>query len=246
MVLRADALNKSFGALTVTRDISLAVAPGARHALIGPNGAGKTTLFNLLTGELAPDSGRVSLDGRDVTARPPDRRARAGLARSYQRNNLFESMTVRDNLITALIAARGLGRVFWRPLRARSGLDRDAARLAEKTGVAGALDEPARTLSYGMQRQLEVGLALASDPKVLLLDEPTSGMSPEETEAMRRLIAGLPADLAVLIIEHDIDLVLGLADRVTVLDYGTVLFEGTPDEVRDSEAVRQRYLGEEP
>ena len=242
-MLRADALNKSFGALTVTRDISLAVAPGARHALIGPNGAGKTTLFNLLTGELAPDSGRVSLDGRDVTRQPPDRRARAGLARSYQRNNLFESMTVRDNLITALIAARGLGRVFWRPL---GGLDRDAAGLAEKTGVAGALDEPARTLSYGMQRQLEVGLALASDPKVLLLDEPTSGMSPEETEAMRRLIAGLPADLAVLIIEHDIDLVLGLADRVTVLDYGTVLFEGTPDEVRASQAVRQRYLGEEP
>ena len=243
MVLRADALNKSFGALTVTRDVSLAVAPGARHALIGPNGAGKTTLFNLFTGELAPDSGRVSLDGRDVTAQPPDRRARAGLARSYQRNNLFESMTVRDNLITALIAARGLGRVFWRPL---GGLDRDAGGLAEKVGVAAALDEPARTLSYGMQRQLEVGLALASDPKVLLLDEPTSGMSPEETEAMRRLIAGLPADLAVLIIEHDIDLVLGLADRVTVLDYGTVLFEGTPDEVRASEAVRRRYLGEEP
>jgi branched-chain amino acid transport system ATP-binding protein len=242
-VLRADALNKSFGALTVSRDISLTVAPGARHALIGPNGAGKTTLFNLLTGELAPDSGRVSLDGRDVTPQPPDRRARAGLARSYQRNNLFESMTVRDNLITALIAARGLGRVFWRPL---GGLDRDAALLAEKTGVAGALDEPARTLSYGMQRQLEVGLALASDPKVLLLDEPTSGMSPEETETMRGLIAGLPADLAVLIIEHDIDLVLGLADRVTVLDYGTVLFEGTPDEVRASQTVRQRYLGEEP
>jgi branched-chain amino acid transport system ATP-binding protein len=242
-VLRAEGLFKSFGSLAVARNVSLALERGARHALIGPNGAGKTTLFNMLSGETRPDAGRVYFGSRDITAEPPDARARSGIARSFQRNSLFDDMTARDNLVCAALLARGLGGIFWRNLRDFPEVYEKADDIAALVGLSDSADRPARSLAYGLQRQLEVGLALALDPVVLLLDEPTAGMSPEETRAMRALLAGLPGELTLLVVEHDMDVVFDIAERITVLDAGTVLFEGTPAEVRASPEVRARYLG---
>jgi branched-chain amino acid transport system ATP-binding protein len=243
-MLEALGLVKSFGALEVTREVSLNLPAGARHAVVGPNGSGKTTLFNLLAGELKPDAGRVLLAARDVTRLPPDGRARLGLARSFQRNNLFPDLSVRDNLALALTIARGQGAVFWRRFARLPGLAGAVDALARRLRLEEVLERPARGLAYGTQRQLELGLALAGAPKVLLLDEPTAGMSAEETAAMTALIAGLPRDIALLIVEHDMEVVFGIAERVIVLDYGRVLIEGTPAEVRASDEVRRRYFGE--
>jgi branched-chain amino acid transport system ATP-binding protein len=243
-MLEARELAKSFGALEVTRAVSLRLPAGARHAVVGPNGSGKTTLFNLLAGELRPDAGSVLLAGRDVTRLPPDARARLGLARSFQRNNLFPDLSVRDSLALALTIARGQGAVFWRRFARLPGLAGAVDALARQLQLEDVLDRSARSLAYGTQRQLELGLALAVAPKVLLLDEPTAGMSAEETAAMTALIAGLPRDIALLIVEHDMEVVFEIAERIIVLDYGRVLIEGTPAEVRASETVRQRYFGE--
>ncbi len=243
-MLRADGLQKRYGALVVTRNVSIALEAGERRALIGPNGAGKTTLFDLLTGELRPDAGRISFASRDITGDGPDARARAGLARSFQRNSLFAGMSVAENLVTAAALAGGVGHVFWKPLAKYRHLRGKAMDIARSVGLSDVLDVGVDALPYGFQRQLEVGLALALEPLVLLLDEPTAGMSPEETAAMKALIAGLPRSLTVLVIEHDMDVVFDIADRVTVLDAGSVLFEGTPAEVRASGEVRSRYLGE--
>jgi len=241
--LEARSLVKRFGALTVTDSLSIGFERGARHAVIGPNGAGKTTLFNLLAGALRPDAGQVLLEGEDVTAAGPDARARTGLSRSFQRNNPFPDMTVAENLETALAIAGGVGRVFWRGFGHYRSLAEKAREIAGSVGLNMVGDTIVRQLSYGMQRQLEIGLALAAAPKVLLLDEPTAGMSPEETEAMRHLIAGLPRSITVVLIEHDMDVVFGIADRITVLDQGRVLLTGAPEEVRDSAIVRERYMG---
>ena len=243
-MLEAAGLSKRFGALQATYDVSLRLEAGARHAIIGPNGAGKTTLFNLLAGEIRPDAGRISLDGRDVTQASPDARARAGLGRSFQRNNLFETETVALNLALADIARRGSGWQVWRRLDADKAARERCAMMAERVGLAHDLARPVASLSYGARRQLEVALALMGEPKVLLLDEPTAGMSPEETGRMLALIDGLPSDLAVLIVEHDMDLVFAHATRITVLNYGKVLFEGAPEEVRASALVQETYLGE--
>lgn len=242
-MLEARHLAKRFGALEVTRDVWLVLPAGARHAVVGPNGSGKTTLFNLLAGELRPDTGQVLLGGRDVTHLPPDARARGGLARSFQKSNLFPDLSVRDNLALALTIGDGRGAVFWRRFERLPGLARRVTELAQRVHLDDVLDRPARALPYGTQRQLELGLALAGAPKVLLLDEPTAGMSAEETQAMTALIAGLPRELALLIVEHDMAVVFELAERITVLDYGSVLIEGTPEEVRRSDVVRRRYLG---
>ena len=241
-MLVVEKLNKAFGALQVTCNISLHVEPGARHALIGPNGAGKTMLFNLLTGEIRADSGSITLAGKDLTRTRPDIRARLGMARSYQQNNLFADLTVTQNLVTALVVARGYGPHFWHRLSDRNELALSAVEIAELVGLADVLDEPAHRLAYGMKRQLEVGLAMAVEPRLLLLDEPTAGMSPDETRLMLALIGSLPPTLTVLIIEHDMDVVFQFAKRITVLDEGTVLFEGSPDAVRCSDVVRARYL----
>jgi branched-chain amino acid transport system ATP-binding protein len=242
-MLVAEQLNHAFGALQVTRDVSLQVPVGVRHAVIGPNGAGKTTLFNILAGELRPLSGRILLDGEDVTRAPPHRRARAGLARSFQRNNLFAGFSVRENLVLARLAVSGEGAVFWRRLRAARWRREEIEQVAARVGLLEVLERPVSSLAYGTLRQLEIGLALVSAPRVLLLDEPTSGMSPEETARVLGLVQELPRDLAVVIIEHDMDMVFETADRITVLNYGEVLLEGTPDEVRGSDAVRESYLG---
>lgn len=242
-MLRAEALQKNFGALSVTRDVSLQVAAGARHAIIGPNGAGKTTLFNLLAGELAPSAGRIYINDHDVTRTSIEARARRGLARSFQKNNLFATRTVRSNLLLADIAAQGYGHRMWSRLAKLHAAHERAERIAAQVGLTEVLEQAVASLSYGAQRQLEVGLTLMGKPRVLLLDEPTSGMSPQETARMLALIDGLPRDLAVLLIEHDMDLVFAHADRITVLNYGSVLMEGTPDEVRASQIVHDTYLG---
>ena len=244
-MLRAENLCKAFGALQVTRDVSLDIPEGARHAIIGPNGAGKTTLFNLLAGELTPDAGAILIDNRDITRLPPNRRARLGLSRSFQKNNLFPRQSVRDNLLLADIAARGYGYRFWPRLAARKDAYRKAETIAGQIGLTDELARGVAELSYGAQRQLEVGLALMAEPKVLLLDEPTSGMSPQETGRMLRLVDDLPRSLTVVMIEHDMDLVFAHADRITVLNYGEVLMEGRPGEVRGSDVVQETYLGGE-
>jgi len=244
-MFRADNLHKAFGSLQVTRDVSLNLPQGRRHGLIGPNGAGKTTLFNLLTGELRADSGRVRIEDTDVSGASPDARARLGLGRSFQKNNLFAALTVRENLVLAALLQQRVAHNAWRNLRRFKRVQEAAEQGATLLGLQDDLNTVVRHLSYGTQRQLEIGLALALRPKVLMLDEPTSGMSPEETHAMQALIAGLPAELTVLIIEHDMDVVFELAERITVLDYGRVLLEGTPEEIRGSEEVRRKYFGSE-
>jgi ABC-type branched-subunit amino acid transport system ATPase component len=244
-MLEVRGLTKSFGSLKVTDGVDLSLAAGRREAVIGPNGAGKTTFFNLLTGELRPDGGTIRLGGRDVTGLSPDARVRAGLARSFQRNNLFPDMTVHESLAVAVAVRTGLSRIFWRSFAKTRPAHERAEALAAQVGLADARHAVVRHLSYGSQRQLEVGLALAAQPRLLLLDEPTAGMSPEETRAMQRLIQSLPADLAILLIEHDMDVVFDMAERITVLDYGKVLVSGPPAEIRGSKIVRQIYLGSE-
>lgn len=243
-MLEVTGVSKSFGALQAVSDVSLTLAPGARHALIGPNGAGKTTFFNLLTGEIAPDAGRININGRDMTRSSTDVRARAGLGRSFQRNNLFETETVRQNLLFADIAAQGYGWKFWQRLSVNRRANALAEQTAAQVGLGDMLEAPVASLSYGARRQLEVGLALIGQPTVLLLDEPAAGMSADETSRMMALIDNLHGDLAVLIVEHDMDLVFAHADRITVLAQGAVLFEGTPGEVRSSALVQETYLGE--
>jgi ABC-type branched-subunit amino acid transport system ATPase component len=244
IALETRSLNKSFGSLAVTQDVSLAFESGLRYAIIGPNGAGKTTYFNLLAGNLRPDSGAVVLDGRDVTALDVTSRARIGMARSFQRNNVFPDFTVGDNLVLACALRAGSTPIFWRPMKRLSGAHAEAREIAEQVGLDDAFNTAVRNISYGSQRQLEVALALACRPKVLLLDEPTSGIGPEETARMHALITALPRSLTVIVIEHDMDIVLDFADRIIVLDYGRVLAQGTPAEIRASKVVRERYLGE--
>jgi branched-chain amino acid transport system ATP-binding protein len=244
IALETRVLNKSFGSLAVAQDISLAFEAGRRYAIIGPNGAGKTTYFNLLAGNLRPDSGAILLEGRDVTGLDVTSRARIGIARSFQRNNVFPDFTVRDNLALACALRVGSTPIFWQPMSRLTSARKEADELAAQVGLADTGDIVARNISYGSQRQLEVALALACRPKVLLLDEPTSGMGPEETARMHALISGLPRTLTVIVIEHDMDIVLDLADCIIVLDYGRVLAQGTPAEVRASQVVRDRYLGE--
>ena len=242
-VFRAEGLRKSFGSLRVTDEVSLRLPAGRRHGLIGPNGAGKTTLFDLITGEVEADAGEVFLGGRSLNRVPPDARARAGLARSFQRNNLFPGLTVHENLALACALKHGIGHVFWRRLERFTALWQEAEENAGRLGLADHLGQRVSTLAYGTQRQLEIGLALVQEPLLLLLDEPTAGMSPEETAGILELLSSLPESLTLLIIEHDMDVIFGLAERITVLDYGRVLLEGTPGEVRGSDEVRRRYLG---
>jgi branched-chain amino acid transport system ATP-binding protein len=242
-LLEVDRLTRYFGALGAVNGVTLAVERRERRAIIGPNGAGKTTLFNLITGHLAPSGGRVLFDGHPITGLPPHRVARHGLARSFQRTNLFSRLTVLENLRLAAAAdGRGSYRLFGSVDRLTAPLAR-AREVADAVGLSERLDETVARLSYGEQRQLEVGVALATRPQLLLLDEPTAGMSPEETRRMTRLLAALGRDVTMLIIEHDMDVVFSLADRITVLHYGEVLVEGPPDAVRADARVYEVYLG---
>ncbi len=225
--------------------MSLRVTRGERLAVIGPNGAGKTTLFNLLCGELRPSGGIVRIGGEEATREDAVARARRGLSRSFQQNTLFDETTVRDNLALAVLARLGRNWVFWRDPAREPRVTARIEALARDLGLAEVLDRPVGALAYGTRRQLEIALALAREPEVLMLDEPTAGMSPEETRAILELVRGLPREMTVVLIEHDLDLVFEFAERVVVLDYGRVVFDGTPGAARASPVVREIYMGSE-
>ena len=242
-LLTLEGVTRRFGALAAVNGVSLAITARERRAIIGPNGAGKTTLFNLITGQLPPSAGRIVLGGQPITALPPHVVARRGLARSFQRNNLFPRLPVRENLRLAAAAdGQGSWNLLGRVDGLRAPLER-ARETAEAVGLTERLDALAGQLSYGEQRQLEVGVALATRPRLLLLDEPTAGMSPEETLRMTRMLESQPREVTLLIIEHDMDVVASLADRVTVLHYGEVLTEGSFAEVKADPRVYEVYLG---
>jgi len=242
-VLHLDRVTKRFGALAAVHEISMTVRRGERWAVIGPNGAGKTTLFRIIAGEHRPTEGQVELFGRDVTRTAAHRRARSGLGRTFQITNLFSDMTVEQN---ATVAAQALGPtpyMFWKPAR----LTGDMAEHVETALAAVELDDHRRDrlvkeLSHGEQRQLEIAVALAQRPKLLLLDEPAAGLSASERVLMRTVIEGLPRDLSLVLIEHDMTLALHLADQVLCMDNGETIAEGTPDEIRANEQVQAVYL----
>jgi branched-chain amino acid transport system ATP-binding protein len=244
-LLRTESLLKRFGGLLVTDNVSLDIRPGELHAVIGPNGAGKTTLVNQLSGELMPDDGKVLFSGEDVTARPIYRRARLGLLRSYQITSIFEDFTVRENAVLSAMGASEHAFRFWKPMLGRRDLVHAADEALQACGLKARENVPAADLAYGERRQLELAMALAAQPKFLLLDEPMAGMSVQESGAVVSLLKQLKGRYSILLIEHDMDAVFALADRISVLVYGKVMFSGTPDEIRNHPEVRAVYLGEE-
>jgi len=241
--LRLENLNKRFGALEVTRSVSLDVCAGEIHALIGPNGAGKTTLMAQIAGQLLPDAGRVWLDGADVTHWPAYRRARQGLARTFQISSVFRSLSARENVALAINASRGNASP-WRPFARRVAHETTAQALQRLQFDANA-DNRAGLLDYGAVRQLELAMGLASSPKVLLLDEPLAGLGPTQAEQAVALLSSLRGQFAMLLIEHDVQAVFAIADRITVLVNGAVLASGTPEQIRNDAQVRSAYLGDE-
>ncbi len=242
-VLRTDHLSRSFGSLVVTNDVNLSVAAGERHVIIGPNGAGKTSLINQIGGQLEPSAGRIFVKETDITGWSPNRVSRMGVARTFQRNNLFQNLGVIENLRLAVQARRGNPLDFFTPVGRLPDLIGRAEELMQRVHLREDGARLARNLSYGEQRQLEIGIALAGEPDLLLLDEPTSGMSPAETIRMVDLIASLPRTLSILMIEHDMKVVFSVADRITVLYYGEVIAAGTPAEIQANDRVREVYLG---
>jgi branched-chain amino acid transport system ATP-binding protein len=242
-VLEITGLSKSFAGFRAVSDVSLTVDTRQIAAVIGPNGAGKSTLFNLITGHLRPDSGSVRLDGRDITGAPPYRICRMGVGRSFQRTNIFSKLTVFENLQAAFLVHHRRGLNFW--VRSDALYRDETAALLASIGLAGQENTVAGTLSYGNQKQLELGLALASDPQVLLLDEPTAGMSATETHETIRLLERIAdeRELTLLFTEHDMDVVFSIAQKIAVLHQGRVIAEGLPQAVRNDPEVRRVYLG---
>jgi branched-chain amino acid transport system ATP-binding protein len=245
-LLKVRGLTKRFGAVTACNHFSCDIAQGELHALIGPNGAGKTTVLNQLSGELMPDSGQIVFNGRDVTHLPVYQRSRMGLARSYQITSIFEHLTVAQNLSLAVQAHCGHSFRFWKKVANDIELRRAVAPTLEFMGLEQRPGTMAGNLSHGEKRQLEVGMALAGNPTMLLLDEPYAGMGPGGAVELSKRIGRLKGDITILLVEHDMDAVFALADRITVLDYGETITCGTPDQIRANSAVRQAYLGDEP
>src|SRR5271169_2418820 len=243
--LEARELQRNFGALTATDDVSFVLQPGARQALIGPNGAGKTTLINLLTGVIRPTGGQVLLQVRDVTRLPSSARVRMGLSRTFQINQLFPDLTPAESLGLAISERNGSGADFWRVAGGRPAVVAEIEDLLTRFGLDGDLDQPTRKLPYGKQRLLEIALALAARPRVLLLDEPAAGVPEEERRDLLAALAALPSDVAILLIEHDMDLVFSFATRISVLVAGRLLTEGEPEAIAADERVRAVYLGED-
>jgi len=242
-VLATRHLTRRFGGVVALNGVALEVDAGERHAIIGPNGAGKTTLFNVVSGELLPSSGQVLLEDRPITGLAPHRIAALGLARTFQRNNLLLNLTTMENVRLSVQAHTTATRRWFAPIARLIDLREAALVLLNRVGLGDRATAPARTLSHGEQRQLELAIALAGRPRVLLLDEPTSGMSPAETVSMTSLLSTLGREQTLVIIEHDMDVVFAIADRVTVLHLGEVLARGTPDEVRGNPRVQEVYLG---
>jgi len=244
-LLRTESLVKRFGGLLVTDSVSIDVRPGELHAIIGPNGAGKTTLINQLTGELRADSGQVLFAGENVTALGIHLRARRGLLRSYQITSIFEGFTVLENTVLAAMGAKEHAFRFWKPILARQDLVDIANQALEITNMRDLAEMPAAELAYGQRRQLELAMALAAQPKVLLLDEPMAGMSVQESASVVAMLKRLKGSHTILLIEHDMDAVFALADRITVLVYGKAMFSGSPEEIRNHPEVKAVYLGDE-
>jgi ABC-type branched-subunit amino acid transport system ATPase component len=245
IALETSALCKGFGALTVAEEIDFRLESGARHALIGPNGAGKTTFVNLLTGALAPSSGRILLHGRDITGLSQAGRVKRGLGRTFQITELFRGLTVLENVALGVAERRGVARRAWYPAGACRDIAEESLELLAALGLAGDAGQRVSDLPYGKQRLIEIAIALGLKPSVLLLDEPAAGVPAVESDLVFRVLDRLPPDIAVLMIEHDMDLVFRFARRVTVLAQGRVLAEGTPGEIAADAHVRQVYLGEE-
>ena len=244
VVLRTERLVKRFGGITATQDVSLSLERGARHALIGPNGAGKTTLINLLTGVLEPSAGRVWLEGRDITALDPHRRVGLGLVRTFQINQLFASLTPLQSLALAVASRRGGAQRWWRPVGHDAAIATECESLLQRFRLTDHAGRPTRELPYGKRRLLEIALAVACQPRVLLLDEPAAGVPAAERQDILDTVAALPADVSVLLIEHDMDLVFSFARRMTVLVNGGVLTEGTPEQIAADPQVKAVYLGD--
>lgn len=241
-VVAVHGVTKRFGGVVAVRDVDLAISQGERRAVLGPNGAGKTTLFNLISGSDSPTAGRVELFGRDVTYLDARRRARIGLSRTFQTSRLLGGLSVADNLY---LAALGMAGGHLRMLRTRRDYQakEQAARAAESVGLTGRLPDLAASLSHGEQRQLEIGLAIAAQPRLLLLDEPAAGLSRSERQQLTNLLLSLARDVTLVLIEHDMDVALTVADRVTMMHEGALITEGTPTEIRADQRVHDLYLG---
>jgi branched-chain amino acid transport system ATP-binding protein len=244
ITLRTEGLSKSWGAFKANSDVSLSFEPGARHALIGPNGAGKTTFINLLTGGLMPTSGKVFLGGQDITRLPQHRRVALGMTRTFQINTLFAGMTVLESVALAICERRGLQSVWYQTVANQRDVIDEAMALLATLRLAHEANSITRNLAYGRQRLVEIALALATRPKILLLDEPAAGIPQAESRELFEVIAQLPRDVTVVFIEHDMGLVFRFADRITVLVGGKVLTEGSPAEIAADPRVREVYLGE--
>jgi branched-chain amino acid transport system ATP-binding protein len=244
--LETAGLVKRFGGILATDNLSLRIEAGSRHALIGPNGAGKTTLVNLLTGVLAPNAGAIRLEGEDITRLAPHKRVRRGLVRTFQINQLFGQMTPLETVALAIGERRGNGASWWRPVGRYDDILAEARGLLESFDLASVMNAPTTSLPYGKQRLLEIATALACRPRVLLLDEPAAGVPEQERHGILAILDRLPADVTVLLIEHDMDLVFTFAQRISVLVNGALLVEGAPEEIRRDPRVRAVYLGDAP
>ncbi len=244
-LLRIEDLRKSFGGVTATDNVNLDVIENEIHAIIGPNGAGKTTLISQLSGEQYPDSGRIIFDGRTITRSTAYRRSHLGLARSFQITSVFQSMTVLQNVALAVQAHSGHSFRFWKAAGQDPDLTGPAEQALARVGLTDRLQDLVSNLSHGEKRQLEIAMALATSPKMLLLDEPMAGMGPEESQRMVQVLQSLKGEKTMLLIEHDMDVVFALADRISVLVYGQIIASGSPEEVRNDDAVKRAYLGDE-
>ena len=244
-LLEVRGLTKSFGALLASDDVNLEVREGETHAIIGPNGAGKTTLISQLAGNLRPDRGRVRFAGEDITALSAPARARRGFARSFQITSIYPDFTALENVMLAVQAHSGSSFRFWRPAREEAALSSPARAILEEVGLSERSDVPAANLAHGEQRALEIATALATRPRLLLLDEPVAGMGAEETQRMIALLSSLKGGKTLILVEHDMDAVFSLADRISVLVYGRIIATGAPEEIRANLEVRRAYLGEE-
>jgi len=244
-LLEVRGLRKSFGALLASDDVDLEILEGETHAIIGPNGAGKTTLISQLAGNLLPDRGRVRFAGEDITALSAPARARRGFARSFQITSIYPDFTALENVMLAVQAHAGSSFRFWRPAREEASLRSPANAILEEVGLSGRGDVLAANLAHGEQRALEIATALATRPRLLLLDEPVAGMGVEETQRMIALLSSLKGGKTLILVEHDMDAVFSLADRISVLVYGRIIATGRPEEIRANSEVRRAYLGEE-
>jgi len=243
-ILKTENLTKSFGALVAVNGVSLAVEAGSLHSIIGPNGAGKTTLFNLLTGTFAPTSGKIIFDGREITGTPANRIAHLGLARSYQRTTVFPAFSLFDNAwIAAFATGKSWNGLMWKSAGEFPEASERARQALRDVGLENKSNQLAREISHGEQRQLELAIALAARPRVLLLDEPAAGLSPDETRKMVALVRALKGRYTIVLIEHKMDIIMSVSDRISVMHFGSLIAEGTPGEIQKNAEVRRAYLG---